>query len=324
MQLSPSGMTILARAAEAKQFRRWEEQTAFWTHQPCLCSLIINLSLYITCPMCGIFCSISRNSHVSPDQQVLHLLQRRGPDSTACARLTFDANTADLPSSPINNAYLTFTSTVLSLRGAKTVGQPLQDADESCLLCWNGEAWSISGQPTFENDTEAVYNLLSRGAKQSHSAGLSAKDAAAMVSQNMATVAGPYAFLFYDAHAGRIYLGRDFLGRRSLLWKTNENGDILISSITSGSLNGSWAEIEADGIYCIDLRRPSYEPGEPKEGHTLSSDFAVYKVPYHTSDSRQQDDNHSVGNPSSLWAAHAHGKVGHSISFSQSAISIKL
>jgi hypothetical protein len=39
--------------------------------------------------MCGIFCSLSRTSHVSPDAHVLELLQRRGPDSTSCAQHTY-------------------------------------------------------------------------------------------------------------------------------------------------------------------------------------------------------------------------------------------
>lgn len=205
-----------------------------------------------------------------------------------------------LPSGePPGNAYLAFTSTVLSLRGSRTISQPIQDADESCLLCWNGEAWSIAGQSTSGNDTEDIFSLLSRGTKESRSTGSNALDAAATVSKLMASVAGPYAFVFYDARAGKLYLGRDFLGRRSLLWKTNDNGDFLISSITSGTLSDSWTEIEADGIYCIELNGAPPSSNEPKDGLGNSSGFAVCKVPYQTSENVQPVDIASVGKSSS-------------------------
>lgn len=233
--------------------------------------------------MCGIFCSLSRTSHVSPDADVLQLLQRRGPDSTSCAQHTYGHDCEKTPPQQESggNIFLNFTSTVLSLRGSRTVTQPLQNPDGSHVLCWNGEAWSIAGHPAKGNDTEAVFELLSAAVSQFHGANMSAQDASNAIAQHMATIAGPYAFVFFDRHAARVYLGRDFLGRRALLWRTNESGDLLISSVTSGSHDNAWSEIEADGIYCIDLNVPSGHADTQDQALGISSSFATSKVPYH-------------------------------------------
>jgi asparagine synthetase B (glutamine-hydrolysing) len=148
-------------------------------------------------------------------------------------------------------------------------------------LCWNGEAWSIAGNPAKGNDTEAVFELLSAATPQSLGASASAQDTSDTIAKHMATIAGPYAFVFYDKRAGRVYLGRDFLGRRALLWRTTESGDLLISSVTSGSHDNAWSEIEADGIYCIDLNVPSEHADAEDQAPGLTSSFAISKVPYH-------------------------------------------
>jgi asparagine synthetase B (glutamine-hydrolysing) len=220
---------------------------------------------------------------VSPDAHVLELLQRRGPDSTSCAQHTYSDNHEDASSQQEGggNIFLNFTSTVLSLRGSRTVSQPLQNSDGSHILCWNGEAWSIGGHPPKGNDTEAVFELLSAAVSQSQVVDSGIQDTALTIARHMASVAGPYAFVFYDKHAGKVYLGRDFLGRRALLWRTDESGDLLISSVTSGSHDNAWTEIEADGVYCIDLNVAAAQQGGPEQDSGISSIFAVSKVPYH-------------------------------------------
>lgn len=231
--------------------------------------------------MCGIFCSLSRTAHVPPDDHVLELLQRRGPDSTGSVQHTFCEGPGDSHSNQGNGAktFLNFTSTVLSLRGSQTVSQPIQGPEEAHVLCWNGEAWSIGGNSTQGNDTKAIFQLISQVAEESRKASFSAKGATTLVAQHMASVAGPYAFVFYDRHAGRVFLGRDLLGRRSLLWRTTGSGDLLISSITSGSIDAAWTEIEADGVYCIDLAAASSNANESDRVEFISN-FDIFKVPY--------------------------------------------
>lgn len=246
---------------------------------------------------------------MSPDAHVLELLQRRGPDSTSCAQHTFacDREAISQQQGDGSSIFLNFTSTVLSLRGSRTVSQPLQDPDGSHILCWNGEAWSIAGHPANGNDTEAVFELLSAAASESHKANPRFQDVTVTIAQHMASVAGPYAFVFYDKHAGKVYLGRDFLGRRALLWRTNESGDLLISSVTSGSHDNAWSEIEADGIYCIDLNVASGQQDGSNRDLGIPGDFAISKVPYHVAtdgaDSTSSD-AFSVGNNSELRERH--------------------
>jgi asparagine synthetase B (glutamine-hydrolysing) len=178
------------------------------------------------------------------------------------------------------------------------VSQPLQDGDRSHVLCWNGEAWTIAGHPTEGNDTRAIFDLLSKVAAQSCAMALSCQDAANNIAQHMASVSGPYSFVFYDRLSSRVYLGRDFLGRRSLLWKANEAGDLLISSVTPGPLDGAWTEVEADGVYCIDLSASSEPSSGSDRVSALPSSFPVAKVPYHITTDGSTTDSLSVGKQS--------------------------
>jgi asparagine synthetase B (glutamine-hydrolysing) len=261
---------------------------------------LLNKKPYGNRAMCGIFCSISRSQHVHADEQVLALLQRRGPDSTGHVQQIYCERHEKLSPEQGNDttAYLNFTSTVLSLRGSKTVSQPLQDEDQSHVLCWNGEAWTIAGHPTEGNDTKAIFDLLSGAAAKSRSMALNNQDAANNIAEHMASVSGPYSFVFHDRLSGRVYLGRDFLGRRSLLWRANKAGDLLISSVTSGSVDGAWTEIEADGIYCIDLSASSEPPAGSHGVFQPSSSFAVTKVPYNVNTDGSTSDTPSVGTQS--------------------------
>lgn len=191
--------------------------------------------------MCGIFCSLSRHRHINPTAPVRDLLTARGPDASNQVNIQCEAQR----SSP---TFITCFSTVLSLRGSATVAQPLQDQTSQSTLCWNGEAWSIQGARPVGNDTVSVLELLKRST--SHIPSISPMQD---VSLAMSQIAGPYAFVFIDASRSKVYFGRDFLGRRSLLFKVDAEGNLLFSSVTDGSCGDGWSEVEADGVYCVDL-----------------------------------------------------------------------
>ena len=59
--------------------------------------------------------------------------------------------------------------------------------------------------------------------------------------------------MFYDATNNHIYYGRDCLGRRSLLQKSTPDGALVLSSVCDNATGEAWAEVEADGIYFVDL-----------------------------------------------------------------------
>lgn len=160
-------------------------------------------------------------------------LTNRGPDHSDTVQTKIPWADRDL--------FVTLTSTVLSLRGDHVAKQPLIDTALGSILCWNGEAWAIGGEPVRGNDGEAVLAHLVEASRSAASDGV--LDALRMIE-------GPFAFVFLDMQEKRIYYGRDRLGRRSLLVKTGM--PFALSSVVETPAEG-WAEVEADGCYTIQL-----------------------------------------------------------------------
>ncbi|SMR45527.1 unnamed protein product [Zymoseptoria tritici ST99CH_3D1] len=202
------------------------------------------------------------------------LLNARGPDaaSAVCIR---DRG---------SQAFITCHSTVLSLRGSRTTNQPFRKADSESTLCWNGEAWKIRGERPDGNDTTRIFDVLQEAALNAQGDDLT--EATTAVAKALAEVAGPYAFVFFDDEHSRIFFGRDLLGRRSLLRSIDAEGNILLCSVTDGLESTAWSEVEADGIYCIDLTsEPSTDPGEVERW----GGYTVVKVPYQYMASRSDN-----------------------------------
>ncbi|KAJ6445944.1 asparagine synthetase domain-containing protein 1 [Purpureocillium lavendulum] len=187
--------------------------------------------------MCGIHATISRSGYRTPSLALEKRLRSRGPDHCGTVRTCLDWPGGTL-------LYLTFTSTVLSLRGDHVARQPLVDESTGSVLCWNGEAWKLRGRPVQGNDGEAI--LAELVAASCHST-IESCDG---VLHALRQIEGPFAFIFLDKPAGRIYYGRDRLGRRSLL---AEAADGLSLSSVAESPSQSWVEVEADGCYTLDL-----------------------------------------------------------------------
>jgi asparagine synthetase B (glutamine-hydrolysing) len=198
--------------------------------------------------MCGIFCSISRNGFISPDSATQQLLQNRGPDSTGQHQVVLDA-TQENHNPAASPLHASFLSTVLSLRGSSIVQQPLWDEQSASTLCWNGEAWSVGDAPVAGNDSQVVFDKLLATSSGKIIQGVAIKAVVDLLS----SIRGPYAFVFYDALNKLMYYGRDCLGRRSLLRKSTSDDTLILSSVCDNASGESWAEVEADGIYVVDL-----------------------------------------------------------------------
>lgn len=205
--------------------------------------------------MCGIFCSLSNSARVLPNKQIQERLENRGPDSTRTECTVYEKFKTYGEDRPEAHVQITFFSTVLSLRGAQTVRQPYQDISKRFTLCWNGEAWGVGCQSTPGNDTEVVHALLASVFQDRSPPDLleGPIQSASRVAKALSQITGPYAFTFFDHGRGRLFFGRDFLGRRSLLRRIGDNGELIISSLSDGDSSSGWTEIEADGIYCVDL-----------------------------------------------------------------------
>ncbi|OQE43100.1 hypothetical protein PENCOP_c003G04555 [Penicillium coprophilum] len=208
--------------------------------------------------MCGIFFSLSSSNPITPTKDTCTLLQKRGPDSYRTHTVQKDISAQDGLSRPLSY-YLTFTSTVLSLRGDHVYTQPLVDPATQSVLCWNGEAWKIAGKRVQGNDTEHVFNLFLQAVEsdQNHSV--------ERMSEAISSLSGPFAFVFYDAVNSRLFYSRDCLGRRSLLEGYDKIGNLKICSICDSASVDSFKEVGTEGICTIDLARyqdPSLSPRE--------------------------------------------------------------
>ncbi|KAF2029691.1 hypothetical protein EK21DRAFT_67271 [Setomelanomma holmii] len=201
--------------------------------------------------MCGIFCSLARHGFVSPDSATEKLLRNRGPDSIGTHHALLDLPQIGKEQPP--QLFANFLSTVLSLRGTSVAEQPLRDAESASVLCWNGEAWSVDGELITGNDSQRVFEKLSAVSRTATCAEISVK----AVSTLLSTIRGPYAFVHYDARHKVLYYGRDCLGRRSLLTKTTSDSTLILSSVCDNASGEAWAEVEADGVYLVDMSSAS-------------------------------------------------------------------
>jgi len=146
----------------------------------------------------------------------------------------------------LESTYITCTSSVLSLRGEEITIQPL--SDQGSIFCWNGEVWSFAGERIEGNDGTHVFNTLCAYLNDS-------TQLTGSIAQILAKYEGPYAFVYYNAVQQKFYLGRDFLGRRSLLYRYSTSSRLIISSVPD--VDNDWLELESDGIYYVDLVRSS-------------------------------------------------------------------
>ncbi|XP_032716137.1 asparagine synthetase domain-containing protein 1 [Lontra canadensis] len=187
--------------------------------------------------MCGICCSVSFSvEHFSKDlkENLLYNLSRRGPSSSK-----------QLLKSSVSYQCV-FSGHVLHLRGVLTA-QPVE-GERGDIFLWNGEVFSGIKVEAEENDTQIMFNYLSSCKNES--------DILSLFSE----VQGPWAFIYYQASSHHLWFGRDFFGRRSLLWHfSNLDKSFCLSSVgpqTSG-VASQWQEVPASGIFRIDLKSAS-------------------------------------------------------------------
>lgn len=183
---------------------------------------------------------ISASSPGDIQSDLKRCLCNRGPDhiSTHAVHLGENDNKA-------SSTHLAFTSTVLALRGDHLAHQPFVDTHSGSVFCWNGEAWRIRHGNVSGNDGEAIAGLLNEAVQYS----TAEREGAIM--RVLRSIDGPFAFVFFDKPSRHVYFGRDRLGRRSLLYRLD--GEHLILSSIAESINPEWKEVEADGIYKLDL-----------------------------------------------------------------------
>lgn len=218
--------------------------------------------------MCGIFFSLSRGSPNFPDNDAVAALQARGPDSYKLLHV-------HLPSTDL---HLIFASSVLALRGSTVQEQPVVDPKNGCVLCWNGEAWKVDGKNVLGNDSGEILRLLMSASTPSET------ESSRNISRVLTNIAGPFAFVFYNALTSTIYYGRDRLGRRSL---TVDSSSIKLQTLTLAStglskLNLSISEVTTDAIHSlaldtneVQMSRISWQTPGPSLNRSLPSESEI-------------------------------------------------
>ncbi|XP_071603902.1 asparagine synthetase domain-containing protein 1 [Heliangelus exortis] len=187
--------------------------------------------------MCGICCVVTLCSqHAIYDffnKDILCHLQRRGPDSSQQLVKTV----SDLSYECL------FSGHVLHLRGLMTP-QPLEDANNNVFL-WNGEIFNGVHVADVENDTEVMFHHLALCSSEADILSL------------FSSLQGPWSFIYYQASHHSLWFGRDYFGRRSLLWQfSKEPGSAFcLSSVSVQSESAhQWQEVPAAGLFKIDLK----------------------------------------------------------------------
>ncbi|NXJ50686.1 ASND1 protein, partial [Spizaetus tyrannus] len=187
--------------------------------------------------MCGICCVVTLCSqhaiHDFLNKDILCHLRRRGPDSSQQLIKTV----SDLSYECL------FSGHVLHLRGLVTP-QPLEDANNNIFL-WNGEIFNGVHVGDLENDTEVVFHHLALCSSEADILSL------------FSSLRGPWSFIYYQASRHNLWFGRDYFGRRSLLWQFSNEVDsaFCLTSVSVYSESGNqWQEVPASGIFKIDLK----------------------------------------------------------------------
>lgn len=165
-----------------------------------------------------------------------------------------------------NGSYMRFLSSVLSLRQPFTP-QPL--ARRSIILQFNGELYSEDCLDM--NDTDYVLKSL-LSSLDSHE---SREEAILSV---LASLDGEFAFAITDLEENMVYFGKDYFGKRSLLYKLDNDGFIAASVLCNRK--GDIHETEAHSVHILNLhsytiRKVAYDSiwSRNKSEHAVSLRF---------------------------------------------------
>lgn len=96
------------------------------------------------------------------------------------------------------------------------------------------------------DDSESDTNVLSQN--------LAGCDSNKEICDVIKAIEGPWAFVYFKKATRQLWFGRDYIGRRSLLFSRREN-EFVLSSV--GKRFEDWNQVPANGIYCFDLTQRS-------------------------------------------------------------------
>ncbi|KAF9270438.1 hypothetical protein L218DRAFT_848553 [Marasmius fiardii PR-910] len=167
-----------------------------------------------------------------------------GPDAQRTCTVTLPEKSS-LDDSTCARILMEFFASELRLRGELPIVQPHErDGD---FLCWNGEAHhSFIQISSEENDGTCIFEAL-RAAYSPE-----------QVRDVVASIEGPYAFVFYSKTTQKLYFARDPLGRRSLLAHVPSAPQpwLLLASVSAGGDPAyDFEEVSTNHIHVLDIQQ---------------------------------------------------------------------
>lgn len=210
--------------------------------------VLSDLSTVLYTIMCGIYCSISTSKPSKPSAGIEELLRQRGPDYYDHEQIELDVGNDD---GTLRTIYITLAASVLALRKERDdipVPQPFALPDNRGFLCWNGELWRYDGNAITGSDTKFIAERLADIDEDSPHAHSRTLDV-------LGWIRGPYSFIYFNFARQMLYFGRDCVGRRSLVTTRVEDGGFVLSSAADLEMGVEWEEVDADGIYHVDLNK---------------------------------------------------------------------
>jgi asparagine synthetase B (glutamine-hydrolysing) len=153
-------------------------------------------------------------------------------------------------------------SHVLHLRGPHPCPQPFpllplaeDHVQRSSWLVYNGEIYSgLSGLAKHESDTAMLADALAAAVLRE------GRDAEHAILAVVSALRGPWALIFWDARAQKLWFGRDPTGRRSLCFSQTARA-LLLCSVAGDEAGEEWHELPATGMFCASACCPGEQSG---------------------------------------------------------------
>ncbi|KAJ3129119.1 Asparagine synthetase domain-containing protein 1 [Nowakowskiella sp. JEL0407] len=210
--------------------------------------------------MCGIIVYVCKTSKLNTRffQNLSAVCDRRGPDFQMTKTILL-ANSEDSE----NDYTVNLRGSVLHLRGPETIQQPIQ-----------------LGVKENQCDTSVLVQELLDTRRRFTEQALSNEIAhEASILHVLSKIRGEWATVIWENRFRRLWFGRDYLGRRSLLWKWGVDSSFSLTSTSESEFNNSesddqWEEVPANGIYCLDLSTNIVEKNRLKHFPWIQNDQA--------------------------------------------------
>ena len=156
--------------------------------------------------MCGIALVISPHGlHTETIQDVIEApLTRRGPDCYGRHDLS------------LNGHVVSFAASLLQLRGTNRSTVPIRSSSSDDVLLFNGEIFEGLEMEEGENDGQALLRALESSSSSSEEGPVGV----------LSRLRGPWSIVYWHSASSKVWIGRDFMGRRSLLvhWPSASDG----------------------------------------------------------------------------------------------------